>query len=431
MISNNHPLMRSLIRHNVPHLWCDNVLFWHHMDMSSPPAASMHAWINKGARQVAFTQSSDAGGKNVYDERLKQVSNVKQNRNGFGCQIEPARKNEFTNGRTWSGATTRGGVALATDTQQRPDGSGLATKVTGISGAGVDDIYQGFYNKFTPSAKIALSWWMKKISASGVMVVATPSMTGVWTLDFAAIGDGWEWINQNHPAVTVSTPFAGGGVGDNDSGVYWYKSSGPTSLGFYFDLIQLEEGAYPTSPIATAGTAVTRTADAMRLINADVFGRMSEKGSILWVGELPYKPSEIASDAYLLGLNDGDVTTDCLSFNVDATGNQIDVEYESSGGNDGAVNGATLGDVAAGTPIALCAAWSGNDLRYYANGVSEGQDTSLVPSTALDRLEIGGRISTDGRVGGKNFVILCFDRALTERECIRLTQNPEVWKWGA
>jgi len=429
MISNGHPLMRSLIRHNVPHLWCDNVLFWHHMDMSSPPAGSIRAWINGGARQVAFTHSSDSGGKNVYDERLKQVVNVKQNRIGFGCQIEPARKNGVPYNRTFTDWIKRGAVTITTDTETRIDGSGLASKLSNLGDAGANDFYANMIS-YTADTQLSMSMWIKRVSTSGTIKIIEssggPNRDGEWNIDLSVLSDGWEYLTDNHSAVTVVQAFKSD-TASGAMGLQFYNESGGP-LTFYMDLLQLEEGKYPTSSIATEASAVTWTADAMRLINADVFGRMSTGGTLFYCGQSAYAPANHPGHRQPIAINYDNSLAEYAGF-----------QFNAGAGVNGVIraDNATKYDQASGvayspsSPSAAALVWDGARTELYVNGAIGNQSSAINAFPELDRLEVGRRVTADENFGGDSFAILCFDRALTERECIQLTKNPEVWKWGA
>jgi hypothetical protein len=160
-----------------------------------------------------------------------------------------------------------GSTFTMTAGQTGPTGEATATLVTNLGATGVNDFYSLPGGVFTAGQYIAASCCIKRVSTTGTLRFQNTYEpgNGVWSINLALLGSGWERITSDHPAVTATTPFSGYSSPAGAVGTHFYMASGTGS--FYIDCIQLEAGASSapnvpcTSIIQTFGASVTRAAD--------------------------------------------------------------------------------------------------------------------------------------------------------------------------
>jgi len=219
--------------------------------------------------------------------------------------------------------------------------------------------------------------------------------------------------------------YIGGGNSDGAEGL----NAGQLVLAGGFNLTA---GEYNTSYIPNnTGANLTRPADAFRFINSALFNRIKNEGSMLFVFDNPYTAVSVPTTSpWHLTLNNNDAIADRIEFFTRQSLSALQLFVASGGVAQAYITATILGNYAANTPIAVLATWKTNDVRLYANGVYEGQDTSVTPPVALDRMEIGSTISSTARDSGKKYVIALFDRVLSPAEAKKLTRDPTRLKWA-
>ena len=179
-----------------------------------------------------------------------------------GCPsllLEPQRTNLITYSEDFSQNVwiKRGNPIVSLNNILSPQGILNASELK-VSFAAVDDIYTSA-SGFTPSTKFSASFYFKKVTSSGIIVVTAAVSNGSWNLDLSLLGNDWEFISESHPAVTVTTTFES--ASDGSGGLQFYSSNG-TDINFYIYGVQLEEGSYPTSYIkSNSGGTTTRAAE--------------------------------------------------------------------------------------------------------------------------------------------------------------------------
>lgn len=152
--------------------------------------------------------------------------------------------------------TKEGSATVTTDGTTRADGTGLASKLSGVGGAG-----QRIYGYTGSNAVGTNSFFIKKISSSGTLQAQTPADAADYVdIDFSLLGSGWTRIYEGHPAITAT-----GGFGlDRSSGTLFTVASG--TLAFYIDHANSNQPADLVNGgpiIATAGAAATIGADVL------------------------------------------------------------------------------------------------------------------------------------------------------------------------
>lgn len=185
------------------------------------------------------------------------------------------------------------------------------------------------------------------------------------------------------------------------------------------------EGNIPGSRIATAGSTGAKAADALRLVDANLFGPCSNAGALFAVFDLPYLA---AADLRVCALNNGDDDTDNYAAILVNSSAAIRGEIKNNAGSQVLLSSGVT--QAAHTRYAAAVSWGPNYHAAAANGVglSQGTGGGIV---GLDRLEVGGLISTDARHGGRLYGLACFDRSLSADELRELTLDASRWKFAA
>jgi hypothetical protein len=160
---------------------------------------------------------------------------------------------EFDNA-AWNkrnGATATANQAIA------PDGKQTADKI--VFSTTISDLYNLNYNTSgaaTASAPYVPSFFVKKISPTGILYVAHPSngnLYGYMSIDLSLLDDGWNRIFPGHPATNVLTPFITTPSGQ--IGIYFVAPSS-AGLSIYLWGAQLEEGTVATPYIKTTSQAL-------------------------------------------------------------------------------------------------------------------------------------------------------------------------------
>jgi hypothetical protein len=160
---------------------------------------------------------------------------------------------EFDNA-AWNkrnGATATANQAIA------PDGKQTADKI--VFSTTISDLYNLNYNTSgaaTASAPYVPSFFVKKISPTGILYVAHPSngnLYGYMSIDLSLLDDGWNRIFPGHPATNVLTPFITTPSGQ--IGIYLVAPSS-AGLSIYIWGAQLEEGSTATPYIRTTSQAL-------------------------------------------------------------------------------------------------------------------------------------------------------------------------------
>jgi hypothetical protein len=182
----------------------------------------------------------------------------------LGLLVEEQRTNQLQyseqlNNGYW---LKRGTASISADVATAPDGTATADLVSGID-TGTNDLYNSDFStntSFTVGAAYAVTFWIKKSSSSGILRVNNPNSlaSGRWEIDFSALDGDWTRIDENHPAVSVLSPFVGH-TGNRGGVALSAVSGGP--LSFYLWGMQAEVGTFPSSYIPTTGSAQTRYAD--------------------------------------------------------------------------------------------------------------------------------------------------------------------------
>jgi hypothetical protein len=226
--------------------------------------------------------------------------------NKLGLLIEEQRTNLFLRSADFDNASwTKTNTTVTADQVAAPDGTISADKIEATSTT--SEMRQDVVVNSTSATLFA--FFKKGNSATGMNVLAIRSQTGGTTLVAASLnldtgaityitgssgavainwGNGW-WLFYMTATITSGHTIRGS-VGNNDSAI----TSGHFS---YIWGAQLEPGSFPTSYIPTAGSQVTRAADAITLATSKF--PLGSAWSVMAIGQTPVS----ASPAALYGLD--------------------------------------------------------------------------------------------------------------------------------
>lgn len=144
--------------------------------------------------------------------------------------------------------------------------------------------------------------------------------------------------------------------------------------------VQLEPGAFATSPIPTTSAAATRYADDLTVSSLDSI-RFNPAGGTLYVSGTA--PPYLAQAAVLASFNDN-TANNVIRLRMDSSAN-LYAEVITSGATQASIN---LGALTANTAFKVALSYEKDNIRACLNGGTVGTDSSATPPS-VDRLMIG------------------------------------------
>lgn len=143
-------------------------------------------------------------------------------------------------------------------------------------------------------------------------------------------------------------------------------------VGFYASQVQVEVGAYPSSPMVTTDAAVTRLADDAYYTGlANIGGVGSNQQGALEVGYL--FPVIAMGATNLLALSDGGAAEDRLLLSITADDY---AKFESAASGEAGGNVTDNSDIVNGVHQVLQARWMNDRLELDLNGANQGNTTT-------------------------------------------------------
>lgn len=169
-------------------------------------------------------------------------------------------------------------MTLASWTKRGTCTVGAGNLVSGLQySGGLGDVYN-YATGLTPSARLAVSFRVKRVSKTGSLYIQNPRAdgTGRFIVNLALLSDEWEWINENHPSVAG---FIEWNVGLNGEAGFLIKSNATSEpyTSVYIDSLQQ---AYSPYPVPYVPPGVTQPASNATTTNGSWFSLPN--GSPLW-----------------------------------------------------------------------------------------------------------------------------------------------------
>ena len=201
-------------------------------------------------------------------------------------------------------------------------------------------------------------------------------------------------------------------IGTTETNLFFSNLTGVTATDFEAWGLQLEEGAYPTSYIPTAGTTITRNADVINLTGAAALLEDSEGTFFVEAQWFDASPSSFFS------LSDGSSANRVYFFN---NAGAISFVTRVANANQCQISGGTATDI---TFIKLAGAYKEDDFGFYQDGTQIGLDNVGSTYSAGTLTRVGFDASSNGSVPfyGRIRQLAVFPTRLTNAELQTLTQ---------
>lgn len=111
----------------------------------------------------------------------------------------------------------RRGACTVTGGNTDPRGGTTAYQVDNVGLPTVDDIYYTVTSSSAPAGRsLYIGFFLKRVSTTGILRVSNPTSTatGHYTIDLASIPDGWIYVDEKSPYVTINTNFSSSSSGN-------------------------------------------------------------------------------------------------------------------------------------------------------------------------------------------------------------------------
>lgn len=281
----------------------------------------------------------------------------------LGLLIEPSRTNNVLRNRDLTNASWVKTTMTAALDQTGIDGaanSASSILATGANATVLQSITLGSAARFQ-------SAYVKRITGSGTINMTLDGGT-TWT----AITVTASWTRVTVPTQTLANPSVGFRIVTNADKIA-------------VDYVQNEAGAYATSPIATAGSGITRTAEALSM-PAAAAGVSQGAGSII----SNYIPQDV-SGTYTIGSVDDGTVNNRATMAVTSTPKSSFTMVSGGVTSLTALNNGTNAP-AANTLTKSAVAWALADAASVVGGGTAGTSAAGTPLPLnLNTLWIGGK----------------------------------------
>lgn len=313
-----------------------------------------------------------------------------------GLLNEETRTNLALNSSAFEGGSyTREASTVTADQIAGPDGTNTADLFTASGGAGCS-VYQYFAPVTNPAAYTS-SFHVKKGNNTWVYIrmQSAALQTAYFNLDTGVVGtvtaglsnvtitplkDGWFRVSATH-TTAAADDYVGMGCADADGSPVC--TAGKT---MYLWGMQFELGAFHTSYIPVAGTAVVRGHDMLSLVGTNFSNDWNPLEGTLFI-EADLHSIAIAATPLLVN-NSLDTSNERMFMNVTITTGAA-TDFVIDGGVSQLTYGAALGNhVGGNVPFKRALAYKLNDFAGCLNGGTIQSDSSGTLPT-VDRFLIG------------------------------------------
>lgn len=338
---------------------------------------------------VTFTRAS-AGYYTNSDGTLTAFSSGVARTGDRGLLIEEARTNLLLRSQEFDNAAwTKAAASISANATAAPDGTTTADKLVEDNTTAIHQVRQPITPSasttyvFTAFAKAAerssINLYLSGGGASDVTarfdLSGAGTVTGTGTID--ALDDGWYRCSIS--VTTASTASLLGYVLLSDGSSFNYAGDG--SSGAYIWQADLQVDAFPTSPITTTSSTVTRAADVATITGVDSAPWFNaSEGTVVEGFNLPV----VIGTRPVLEVNDG---TSNNRFTFQSESGTLKAYAITSGVVQAELN---LGSISANIDYQMAFAYTANNFAACLNGGSVVSDTSGTVPT-VDRMTIGAR----------------------------------------
>jgi hypothetical protein len=329
-----------------------------------------------------------------------------------GLLIEESRQNRLTYSQDFSQAVWAV-VGTATKTASAsvcPDGTTSAYAFSVSTGSNY--IWYNLLN-ITAAARYEPSFYIKRVTTSGTLRInsANGIGNGQWTINLALLGDGFERITRNSPAVTVVTEFTGSG--NNFNGTVFVSTAG--TLNFEIWGAQIELGTFSTSYIPTTTTSLTRNADAVSMTGtnfSDWYNQAAGAFAVSFDRIAAVSASFSGGQPRTLRVVNAAVTDFFILGGNSSFGEQL---IGRASGVD-TVSIQTGVQIAANTVATECFSYAVNNFALSVNGASAQTDVSGANPATMDTLHIGDGVTATRNINGHVRKISYWPQRITNAE---------------
>ena len=299
--------------------------------------------------------------------------------------LEPQRSNLVTQSEYFDSWTKTGSPTITTNYGASPDGLQNSTRIQAVSGERIYLPIGGSSSTYTYS-----------IYAKGSGTLRIRDNSGTYYLEISPTS---EWARYNYLFTDAFTNIQISFSATSDVEIYG---------------AQVEAGSYATSYIPTYGTSQTRSGDSTNDLDTSLI--LTQSNSNTFFGEVVnYKNT--GNTRFMSSFDSGRSNDDRILI---YSGNgsilyMLHCQYKVTGQSLVQFNIAT--GVSYGDTIKFAVVFNGNEMIAFANGIKTATAT-IVDADNFNKFDITG--STDEL--GTYKQLLLFPTALTDSECIALTQ---------
>lgn len=349
--------------------------------------------------RVAFARSSDAWRWNAAGLLVQEASNAWRKEHDpltgevLGLLVEEQRTNLFVrseeaNSTSW----TKTAASVSADVAVSPSGTNTMDKIVEDTTTGGHGIRQSvgslaelttyrasFFMRAAGRVRSAAWSFAGGDTGASIFNSSTEAAGGVNNPAIQRVGAGL--YRCAFDVVTIAGQVSRTvhiGAQDPVNNAQSYLGDG--SSGIYVSGMQLELGAFPTSPIPTTTAAVTRAADYATVTDLSTLRFNAAAGALSVTARAPIY---LARAATLLSYNDN-TTGNVIRFRMES-GGALKAEVIAGGVTQASL---TLGTLTAGAQFSAAMSYAANDIRGCLNGGTVQSDASASIPT-VNRLMIG------------------------------------------